>query len=125
MLIGVQWGAPTDRQAVTNRRRALGSGAVKPFADRHDVRLVSGGVFARLFDRETIRVYSLHGRGIPEPGDRVVVEGVAKDGTIADIRIADAPGFASGVQRHAGHGPQTNPVNRALFRAIGKRKRAQ
>ena len=29
------------------------------FADRHDVRLIPGGVFARLFDRETIRVNSL------------------------------------------------------------------
>ena len=99
-------GAPANRQAATNRRRALGSGAVKPFADRHDVRLVSGGVFARLFDRETIRINPLHGQSIPEPGDRVVVEGVAEDGTIEAIGIADAPGFASGVQRHAGHGPQ-------------------
>ena len=90
------------------------------FADRHEVRLVPGGVFARLFDRETIRVNSLHGQGILEPGDRVVVEGVAEDGTIEAIRIADAPVFALGVQWHAEHDPQTNPVNRALFRAFGK-----
>ena len=99
------------------------------FADRHEVRLVPGGVFARLFDRETIRVNSLHGQGILEPGDRVVVEGVAEDGTIEAIRIADAPGFALGVQWHAEHDPQTNPVNRALFRAFGdairERKRAR
>ena len=98
------------------------------FADRHDVRLIPGGVFARLFDRETIRVNSLHGQGILEPGDRVVVEGVAEDGTIEAIRIAEAPGFALGVQWHAEHDPQTNPVNRALFRAFGgairERKRA-
>ena len=90
------------------------------FADRHDVRLVSGGVFARLFDRETIRVNSLHGQGILEAGDRVVVEGVAEDGTIEAIRIAAAPGFALGVQWHAEHDAQTNPVNRALFRAFGE-----
>ena len=90
------------------------------FADRHDVRLVSGGVFARLFNQETIRVNSLHGQGILEPGDRVVVEGVAEDGTIEAIRIADASGFALGVQWHAEHDPQTNPVNRALFRAFGE-----
>ena len=122
-------GAPTGRQAIANRRRTLGSGAFEPFADRHAVRLVSGGVFARLFDRETTRVNPLHGQGIPEPGDRVVVGGVAEDGTIEAIRIADAPGFASGIQRRAGHGPQTDPVNHALFRAsgegIGERKRAR
>jgi len=60
-----------------------------------------GGAFARLFGCETIRVNSLHGQGILEPGGRVVVEGVAEDGTIEAIRIADASGFALGVQWHA------------------------
>ena len=60
-----------------------------------------GGAFAQLLGRETIRVNSLHGQGILEPGERVVVEGVAEDGTIEAIRIADAPGFALGVQWHA------------------------
>ena len=58
---------------------------------------------------ETIRVNSLHGQGILEPGKRVVVEGVAEDGTIEAIRIADAPGFALGVQWHAEYDPQTQP----------------
>ena len=62
---------------------------------------------------------SLHGQGILEPGKRVVVEGVAEDGTIEAIRIADAPGFALGVQWHAEYDPQRNPVNRALFQAFG------
>ncbi len=62
---------------------------------------------------------SLHGQGILEPGKRVVVEGVAEDGTIEAIRIADATGFALGVQWHAEYDPQHNPVNRALFRAFG------
>jgi putative glutamine amidotransferase len=98
------------------------------FADRHDVTLVPNGAFAKLLGRETIRVNSLHGQGILEPGKRVVVEGVAEDGTIEAIRIADAPGFALGVQWHAEYDPQFNPVNRALFEAFGdalaKRRRA-
>ena len=59
--------------------------------------LCAGGAFARILGRETIRVNSLHGQGILEPGERVLVEGVAEDGTIEAIRIADAPGFALGV----------------------------
>ena len=90
------------------------------FADRHEVRLVSGGVFARIFGCDIIRVNSLHGQGILEPGKRVVVEGVAEDGTIEAIRIADAPGFALGVQWHAEYDPQHNPVNRALFAAFAQ-----
>ena len=110
---------------MNHRAVRLENGEVHPdpevvFADRHEVRLVPGGVFARLFGRETIRVNSLHGQCILEPGDRVVVEGVAEDGTIEAVRIADAPGFALGVQWHAEYDPRTNPVNRALFRAFGE-----
>jgi putative glutamine amidotransferase len=90
------------------------------FGDRHDVRLTPGGAFAKLLDRECIRVNSLHGQGILEPGKRVVIEGVAEDGTIEAIRIADAPAFALGVQWHAEYDPQRNPINRALFVAFGE-----
>jgi putative glutamine amidotransferase len=69
--------------------------------------------------RETIRVNSLHGQGILEPGKRVIIEGVAEDGTIEAIRIADAPSFALGVQWHAEYDPQRNPINRTLFQAFG------
>jgi putative glutamine amidotransferase len=65
-------------------------------------------------------VNSLHAQGILEPGGRVVIEGVAEDGTIEAIRIADAPGFALGVQWHAEYDPQKNPINRALFEAFGQ-----
>src|SRR5215469_8917134 len=118
---------------LNHRMVRLETGEVHPdpaivFGDRHDVRLVSGGTFARILGRETIRVNSLHGQGILEPGARVVIEGVAEDGTIEAIRIADAPGFALGVQWHAEHDPQRNPINRALFQAFGDallaRKRA-
>jgi putative glutamine amidotransferase len=110
---------------LNHRMPRLENGEIHPdpsvvFADRHDVRLVQGGVFARLLGRETIRVNSLHGQGILEPGKRVVVEGVAEDGTIEAIRIADAPAFALGVQWHAEYDPQRNPVNRALFQAFGE-----
>jgi putative glutamine amidotransferase len=89
------------------------------FADRHDVSLTPGGVFASLLGAEMIRVNSLHGQGILEPGRRIVVEGIAEDGTIEAIRIADAPGFALGVQWHAEHEADRNPINRKLFEAFG------
>jgi putative glutamine amidotransferase len=89
------------------------------FADRHEVRLAREGAFAKILGCEAIRVNSLHGQGIEEPGGRVVVEGVAEDGTIEAISIADAPSFALGVQWHAEYDPQSNPINRALFQAFG------
>jgi putative glutamine amidotransferase len=109
---------------MNHRMPRLENGEIHPdpaviFADRHDVKLVSGGTFAKIFGREIIRVNSLHGQGILNPGARVVVEGVAEDGTIEAIRIAEAPGFALGVQWHAEYDAQSNAVNRALFEAFG------
>jgi putative glutamine amidotransferase len=89
------------------------------YANRHDVRLTPGGVFAKLLGAETIHVNSLHGQGILEPGKRIVVEGKADDGTIEAISIADAGGFALGVQWHAEHDTEHDPVNHALFEAFG------
>jgi putative glutamine amidotransferase len=110
---------------MNHRMPRLENGEIHPdpkviFADRHDVSLVPDGAFAKILGRNTIRVNSLHGQGILEPGKRVVVEGVAEDGTIEAIRIADAPGFALGVQWHAEYDPQRNPINRALFQAFGE-----
>jgi putative glutamine amidotransferase len=109
---------------MNHRMPRLENGEIHPdpevvFADRHEVRLVEEGVFARLLGCQAIRVNSLHGQGILQPGGRVVVEGVAEDGTIEAIRIADAPSFALGVQWHAEYDPQHNPINRALFKAFG------
>jgi putative glutamine amidotransferase len=109
---------------MNHRMPRLENGEIHPdpavvFADRHDVSLVPGGVFAQILGCECIRVNSLHGQGILQPGQRVVVEGVAEDGTIEAIRIADAPGFALGVQWHAEHNAGGNLVNRALFQAFG------
>ena len=54
---------------LNHRMPRLDTGEIHPdpavvFADRHDVTLVPGGAFARLFGKETIRVNSLHGQGI-------------------------------------------------------------
>lgn len=109
---------------MNHRMPRLENGEIHPdlevvFADRHDVRLVPGGTFARIFGRDVIRVNSLHGQGVLELGEQVVAEGIAEDGTIEAIRFKDAREFALGVQWHAEHDPQTNPVNRALFQAFG------
>jgi len=109
---------------MNHRMPRLENGEIHPdptviFADRHEVRLTPGGAFATILGCDTIKVNSLHGQGILEPGDRVVIEGIAEDGTIEAIRIAEAPTFALGVQWHAEYDPQKNPINRKLFEAFG------
>jgi putative glutamine amidotransferase len=109
---------------LNHRALRLDNGEINPdpkviYAERHEVRLTPGGVFAKLLGAATIRVNSLHGQGILEPGKRIVVEGVAEDDTIEAIRIDSASGFALGVQWHAEHMADGNPVNRKLFEAFG------
>jgi putative glutamine amidotransferase len=109
---------------MNHRMPRLENGEIHPdplviFADRHEVKLVPDGAFARILGCDTIRVNSLHGQGIDVPGQRVVIEGVAEDETIEAIRIEGASGFALGVQWHAEYDPQQNPVNRKLFEAFG------
>jgi len=60
---------------MNHRMPRLENGEIHPdakvvFADRHDVRLVPDGAFAKLLGCEMIRVNSLHGQGILEPGER-------------------------------------------------------
>src|SRR6201985_408824 len=110
---------------INHRMPRLENGEIHPdptvtFADRHEAALTAGGECVRILGCESIRVNSLHGQGILEPGKRVVIEGIAEDGTIEAIRIADAPGFALGVPWHAEYDPQRNPINHALFQAFGK-----
>jgi putative glutamine amidotransferase len=110
---------------MNHRMPRLATGEIHPdpsvvFADRHDVRLVSGGALAALYGRDVIRVNSLHGQGIETPGARIVIEGEADDGTIEAIRISDAAAFAVGVQWHAEYEAQSNTVNRPLFEAFGR-----
>src|SRR5690242_16505130 len=109
---------------MNHRMPRLENGEIHPdpmviFADRHAVHFIEDGVFAKLYGCDTIRVNSLHGQGVLEPGKRVVIEGKAEDGTVEAIRISDASTFALGVQWHAEYDPQTNPINRKLFEAFG------
>src|SRR6202521_5378950 len=70
---------------MNHRMTRLETGEIHPdpkviLADRHEVRLLAGGAFAELLGCDTIRVNSLYGQGILDPGERVVVEGIAEDG---------------------------------------------
>ena len=109
---------------MNHRALRLDNGEINPdpkviYAERHEVRLTPGGVFAKILGAETIRVNSLHGQGILKAGDRVVIEGIAEDDTIEAIRIDGAKNFALGVQWHAEHVADRNPVNRTMFEAFG------
>ncbi|MEL6517741.1 MAG: gamma-glutamyl-gamma-aminobutyrate hydrolase family protein [Pseudomonadota bacterium] len=94
------------------------------FELRHDVHFTPGGVFARLMGSDVVRTNTLHGQGIEDAGDRIVIDGRAEDTTPEAIYIDGAPGFALGVQWHAEYNAGADPVSRRLFEAFGDAVRA-
>lgn len=107
-----------------NHRMPPDGSLEEAFALRHKVTLVPDGKFARLLGADEVMTNTLHGQGIHVPGERVVVEGVAPDGTPEAIHIADALGFTMSVQWHPEWNADADPVSRPLFRAFGDAVRA-
>ena len=89
------------------------------FELRHDVRFTPGGVFHRVMGAEVVRTNTLHGQGIKAPGARIVIDGVAEDGTPEAIYVEGAPGFTLAVQWHPEYAAARDPVSRSLFEAFG------
>ncbi len=98
--------------------RASRASREQVFAAKHDVTL--SGVLARISGGEQIRVNSLHSQGIDQLAPGLVVEGVAPDGTIEAVRVADAKGFAIGVQWHPEWEVTHFPDRLRLFQAFGE-----
>ncbi|MEM8880785.1 MAG: gamma-glutamyl-gamma-aminobutyrate hydrolase family protein [Pseudomonadota bacterium] len=89
------------------------------FALRHEVNFTEGGPFHRLMGRSTVMTNTLHGQGIKEAGPRVIVDGIAPDGTAEAIYIDGAPGFTLSVQWHAEYEAGADPVSKPLFEEFG------
>jgi putative glutamine amidotransferase len=96
-----------------------GEGGIEhQFRLTHTVTL--SGQLARIAGKSEILVNSLHGQAIDRLGDGLVVEGVAPDGTIEAVRVANAPGFAIGVQFHPEWHFASDAPSQAIFRAFGE-----
>ncbi|QUS35388.1 gamma-glutamyl-gamma-aminobutyrate hydrolase family protein [Falsirhodobacter algicola] len=93
------------------------------FALRHKVTFTEGGPFHRLMGTPEVMTNTLHGQGIKVPGERIVVDGHAPDGTPEALYIAGAPGFTLSVQWHPEWNAAMDPVSRPLFAAFGEAAR--
>lgn len=89
------------------------------YGPAHEVRFTAGGLLAQITARNSARVNSLHGQGIDRLGDGLLIDAVAPDGLIEAIVVADAPGFALGVQWHPEWCVKESEVSMAIFQAFG------
>ena len=96
-----------------------------PLSDRfddlaHSVVLTDGGQLQEILGGVSeIRVNTLHGQAIDRPGDRIVIEALASDGTIEAVSLKGAPGFVIGIQWHPEWLIKTDRFSKLLFDAFG------
>lgn len=93
------------------------------FSRQHTVTLTEGGPFHRLWGKTEVLTNTLHGQGIMDVSDRIVVDGLAPDGTPEAIYVKDAPGFTMSVQWHPEWQAETDLISRPLFEAFGEAAR--
>lgn len=92
----------------------------------HPVRLATDSQLTRIwtaagqrFRPDAVPVNSLHNQGIDRLAPRLVAEAWAPDGTVEAVRVADAPGFAMGVQWHPEYDWEHDALSRTIFEAFG------
>jgi putative glutamine amidotransferase len=94
-------------------------------AKAHAVRVVPGSWLHRLAGSTEIPVNSLHNQGIDRLAPGLIAEGFAPDGTIEAVRVANAPGFAIGIQWHPEYDFPTDALSRRIFEAFGEAVRVR
>ena len=91
----------------------------------HAIRVVAGSWLHRLAGATEIAVNSLHNQGIDRLALRLIPEGTAPDGTIEAVRVADAPGFAVGIQWHPEYDFETDALSRRIFESFAEAVRGR
>ncbi|MBN9564269.1 MAG: gamma-glutamyl-gamma-aminobutyrate hydrolase family protein, partial [Alphaproteobacteria bacterium] len=86
----------------------------------HALRVTPGSWLHRVAGTTEIAVNSLHNQGVERLAPGLLAEGIAPDGTIEAVRVANAPGFAIGVQWHPEYDWESDPVSRAIFERFGE-----
>jgi putative glutamine amidotransferase len=103
--------------------RANGNGSVEvAYGPKHTVAVT--GTLARIIGAGSILVNSLHSQAIDRPGEGLVVDATAEDGTIEAVSAPNAPGFVLGIQWHPEWRYADHPASVAIFRAFGAACRA-
>ena len=103
--------------------RGNGEGSMeRAYGPKHSIAVT--GALARIVGADTIMVNSLHGQAIDRPGEGLVVEAYAEDGTIEAVSAPNAPGFVLGLQWHPEWRFAEQPASVAIFRAFGDACRA-
>ncbi len=95
-------------------------GMDEQYGDAHKVQLVKGGMLEEILGTDEIPVNSLHGQGVNELADGLVVEATAEDGLVEAFTVGGSRGFTLAVQWHPEWRITHNPYSMKMFRAFGQ-----
>jgi putative glutamine amidotransferase len=110
---------------IEGRRDHRGNGdgdLEKAYGPKHIISVT--GAVARIVGADQIMVNSLHGQAIDRPGEGLVVDAYAEDGTIEAVSAPNARGFVLGLQWHPEWRYAERPASVAIFHAFGEACRA-
>lgn len=89
------------------------------YGPAHTVTLAEVGVLHAILGESEFMVNSVHGQGIDQLAEGLIVEAEADDTTIEAVSVAGAKGFCLAVQWHPEWQSWTNPQSHKLFQAFG------
>lgn len=89
------------------------------YGPSHPVNLVNRGQLASLTDEPSIMVNSLHGQGIKQLAEGLVVEALAPDGLVEAFSLDDSEQYLVAVQWHPEWQFKENVFSTALFQSFG------
>jgi putative glutamine amidotransferase len=89
------------------------------YGPSHAVDFVPGGLLAKITNKESTIVNSLHSQAVDRLADGLEIEATADDGLIEAFVVKDAPGFTLGIQWHPEWRVQDNNVSLSIFQAFG------
>ena len=95
------------------------------YGPSHTVDVVPGGMLAQITGKESLTVNSLHGQGVRDLAEGLVVEATAGDGLVEAYRVDGTRAFALAVQWHPEWRVMENPDSVAIFEAFGEACRAR
>lgn len=119
-LGGTLYQAVHDVAGMLDHREPRSDDLAVQFGERHAVELKAGTAFAQWAGGTRAMVNSLHSQGIRRLGERLAGEAFAPDGLVEGVRVADAPGFAFGVQWHPEWRHREHPFYQNTLQAFAR-----
>ena len=86
----------------------------------HDIHLNPEGILSKLAGVDTVKVNSIHGQGIDQLGEGLLVEATAPDGLVEAFSAINSSAFTLAVQWHPEWNFSENPFYEAIFKAFGE-----